>query len=169
MIAAIGLAACGGDPAVSRQRTAATPSFTGAASEAPETLSRLETAEIRYAQSSYSLSGLTEEGGLYTVAENVQWLKDHPNDELPWGGPIRVFRKQPFMDEWGPLTEGSFTGDPKNLSNGDIYTLDHRRLVAYRMAGRKTIPVQWANSTVVKNNRWKFTTSNAGLTIEPSP
>jgi hypothetical protein len=136
LCAAIGLIACGGgDLAVSRPPTAIAQRLLGAASETPGTLSRLEAAEIRFSQSSYSLSGLTEDSGFYTVEENIQWLKYHPGQELPWGGPIRVFRKQPFMDEWGPLTEGSFTGDPKNLSNGEIYTLDHRRLVAYRMAG----------------------------------
>jgi len=103
------------------------------------------------------------------VEENVQWLKDHPDQELPWGGPIRVFRKQAFMDEWGPLSQIGFTGAPKNLDNGEIYTLDHRRLVAYRLAGRKTIPVQWVGLSVVRDNRWKFTTSNGGRGIASNP
>lgn len=149
--------------------TAAAQSYLGAQDESTGIFRRLDAAQIRYSQSTYSLYGKTEEGGIYAVADNVQWLKDHPNQDLPWGGPIRVFRKQAFMDEWGPLTEHGFTGDPKNLENGEIYTLDHRRLVAYQLADRKTIPVQWANLTEVRENSWKFTTPNGGRSIAPMP
>lgn len=170
LIALVGLASwSGGNFAVSPHSTVAAQSYLGAADETPGIFSRLEAAQIRYSQSTYSLYGKTDEGGFYAVADNVQWLKDHPDQDLPWGGPIRVFRKQAFMDEWGPLSARGFTGDPKNLDNGEIYTLDHRRLAAYRLAGRKTIPVAWATLDVVRDNRWKFTTSNGGRTIAPGP
>jgi hypothetical protein len=170
LIAVVGLASCSaGDFAASLHSTAARQSYLGAENETAGSFSRLEAAQIRYSQSTYSLYGKTDEGGLYMVEENVQWLNDHPDQELPWGGPIRVFRKQAFMDDWGALSQGGFTGDPKNLENGAIYTLDHRRLVAYRLAGKKTIPVQWVSLDVVKDNRWKFTTSNGGRSIAPSP
>lgn len=170
LIALVGLASGrGADSAVSIHSSATFQRHLGVADETPGIFSRLEAAQIRYSQSTHSLYGKTEEGELYAVADNVQWLKDHPGQDLPWGGPIRVFRKQAFMDEWGPLSERGFTGDPKNLENGEIYTLDHRRLVAYRMAGRKTIPVQWVSLTVVRDNRWKFTTSNRGRSIAPNP
>jgi hypothetical protein len=170
LIALLGLASCGGgDFDASLHSTAAARSYLGAENEAPGTFSRLEAAQIRYSQSTHSLYGKTNEGELYMVEENIQWLKDHPDQELPWGGPIRVFRKQAFMDEWGPLFQIGFTGDPRNLENGEIYTLDHRRLVAYRLARRKTIPVQWASLSVVQDNRWKFTTSNSGRSIAPNP
>ena len=115
------------------------------------------------------VDGSTEDGSTYTVEEKIQWLREHPGQDLPWGGPIRVFRKQAFMDEWGPLERNRFMGDPKNLQTGEIYTLDHRRLVAYRLAGRKTIPVELANSILVRDQRWKFTTLDRGRSIAPSP
>ena len=169
-IAVIGLASCGGgDFGTSLSSTATVRTYLGAENETPGTFSHLEAAQIRYSQSTYSIRGEIEEGDLYLVEENVQWLRDHPNQELPWGGPIRIFRKQAFMDEWGPLSQEGFTGDPKNLAKGEIYTLDHRRLVAYRLAGRKTIPVEWAHLSVVWDNRWKFTTTNGGHSIAPNP
>jgi hypothetical protein len=173
IIALIALAGAGdwsvGDFAASLQSQAVARSCLGAENETPGTVSRLNTAQIRYSQSTYSLYGKTDEGELYSVAENVQWLKDHPDQELPWGGPIRVFRKQRFMDEWGPLSQAGYTGEPKNLVNGEIYTLDHRRLVAYQRAGRNSIPVQWASLSVVRDNRWKFSTSDGGRSIAPKP
>jgi hypothetical protein len=106
---------------------------------------------------------------MYTVEDNIQWLREHPGQDLPWGGPVLIFRKQAFMDEWGPLVRNLFTGDPRNLENGEIYTLNHRRLVAYRRAGRKTIPVEWANLSVVRDQRWRFTTTNRGGSISETP
>jgi hypothetical protein len=170
LLAAASLIGCSAARFADRsESTASVQSGTSGALHAAPALGRLDPAGIRYSQSSYSLSGLTEEDGLYAVAENIQWLQDHPDQDLPWGGPIRVFRKQAFMDEWGPLSQGGFIGDPKNLPNGEIYTLDHRRLVAYQKAGRKTIPVEWASPSVVRDNRWKFTTSNGGQSIAASP
>ena len=166
LIALVGLASCsGGDFGTSLHSTAVAQSYLGAEDETPGIFSRLDAAQIRYSQSTYSLYGKTDEGELYRVEENIQWLKDHADQELPWGGPIRVFRKQPFMDEWGPLSQNGFSGDPRNLDSGEIYTLDHRRLVAYRMAARKIIPVQWASLSVVWDNRWKFTTPNGGRSL----
>ena len=171
LIALLGLSgAWGHDDFITALRSAAAAqSCLDTEEETPGSFARLEPTRIRYSQSTYSLYGITDEGGFYTLEDNIQWLKDHPDQDLPWGGPIRVFRKQPFMDDWGPLSHEGFTGDPKNLQNGKIYTLDHRRLVAYRLAGRKTIPVQWASLNVVRDNRWKFTTPNGGRSITPKP
>ena len=137
--------------------------------QAPGRYARLDVAIIRYSQAGYSFEGTGDDGTVNTIAGNVQWLKDHPDQDLPWYAPIRVFVKQPFMDEWGRLSNHGFTGDPKNLENGQIYTLDHRRLVAYQHAGRKTIPVEWADLSVVREDRWKFTTLNKGISIAPNP
>ena len=143
--------------------------YVGGGNEAPGTFTRLETEIIRYFQATYSLSGDTEDGDTYTVAKNTQWLRQNPGRDLPWGGGIRIFRKQAFMDDWGQLSRERFLGDPKNLEVGEIYTLDHRRLVAYRLAGRKTIPVEWANLRLVRDQRWKFTTADRGRSIAPIP
>ena len=170
LAAVIGLAGCG--PADYRTRipaAGAVQSHGDGGNEAPGTFALLDPEKIRYSQATYSVSGGTEDGSTYTVEENIQWLRQHPGQDLPWGGPIRVFRKQAFMDEWGPLERNPFTGDPKNLQTGEIYTLDHRRLVAYRLAGRKTIPVEWANLRLVRDQRWKFTTLDRGRSIALSP
>ena len=168
--AVIGLAGCGakgfGTPLSSSDAVAP---YVDAGNESPGTFALLDPEKIRYSQSTYSVSGGTEDGSTYTVEENIQWLRQHPGQDLPWGGPIRVFRKQAFMDEWGPLERNLFMGDPKNLEIGEIYTLDHRRLVAYRAAGRKTIPVEWANLRLVRDQRWKFTTLDRGRSIALSP
>jgi hypothetical protein len=115
------------------------------------------------------VAGKTEDGSVYTVEANIQWLKEHPDQDLPSLRPIRIFRKVASMDEWGPLTRFGFTGNPKNLVNGEIYTLDHRRLVAYRQAGRKSIPVQWVDLNIARDERWKFDTKNGGLSITARP
>jgi hypothetical protein len=168
--ALIALAGCGaGDYRTAPQPSDALQPYRDPGNETPGTFARLETEKIRYSQESYSVSGAAEDGSTYTVEDNVQWLKDHPGQDFPWGGPIRVFRKQAFMDEWGPLTRNRFTGDPKNLESGEIYTLDHRRLVAYRLAARKTIPVEWADLKLVRDQRWRFTTPNRGRSIAATP
>ena len=87
--------------------------------EAPQSLARLDVKEIRYSQASYSVTGDTEDGHPYSVQDNAKWLREHPGEDLPWGGPIRIFRKEAFMDNWGPLARDSNVGDPVNLENGE--------------------------------------------------
>ncbi len=135
--------------------------------EAVRRITRLNTEEIRYSQATYSETGTTVEGDKYAVEGNAQWLREHPDQDLPWGGPIRVFRKEAFMDEWGPMTGLRYTGDPRNLVNGQIYTLDHRSLVAYKRAGRKSIPVEWVDLKAVRDERWEFSTPDGGISIVP--
>lgn len=142
-------------------------SLAGEAVETAQRFARLDAEKIRFSQATYSKSGKTEDGTEYTVEANVQWLREHPDQDLPWGEPIRVFRKEAFMDEWGPATRSGYTGDPKNLANGETYTLDHRRLAAYKQAGRKSVPVQWADLNTVRDQRWKFSTTNGGISITP--
>jgi len=142
-------------------------SFGGEVAETAQRFTRLDAEKIRFSQATFSKSGKTEDGSEYTVEANVQWLREHPDQDLPFGEPIRVFRKEPFMDEWGPATRSGYTGDPKNLVNGEIYTLDHRRLVAYKQAGRKSVPFQWADLNTVRDQRWKFSTTNGGISITP--
>jgi hypothetical protein len=167
----IALAACGGtEYSRSRAPADAVDSYAYREQETPGSLARLPLEIIRYTQATFSVSGSTADGvSTYTVEDNIKWLQDNPDKDLPWGGPIRVFRKQAFMDEWGPLTRNLFTGDPKNLENGMIYTLDHRRLVAYRGAGRQTIPVEWTNLRLVRDQRWRFTTTDRGQSIAGIP
>ena len=63
-------------------------------------------------------------GKYYNVDKNVAQLANDDNFDLP---AIRVFVKTDDMNKWGPLTDKyGHTGDPKNLENGMVYTLDHR-------------------------------------------
>jgi hypothetical protein len=120
---------------------------------------------IRFTQETYSPEGVIDETGeRYTVEENIKFLKDNPDKDLP---PIRVFRKEVTMDDWGPKTRYGYTGDPRNLENGAIYTLDNRRLVAYQEAGRDSIPIEWADPADVFRERYKFSTPNCGTSICP--
>jgi hypothetical protein len=41
--------------------------------------------------------------------------------------------------------------------------------VAYRLAARKTIPVEWADLKLVRDQRWRFTTPNRGRSIAATP
>ena len=130
---------------------------------------RLDPKYIRPSQSTYSKFAVHPWGERYTVEGNVNWLINNPGYDLP-ADPIRVFIKQPYMDDWGPLTKHGFTGNPTNLANGEIYTLDHKRWVAYMEAGRDSIPIQWVTDDLfLRSQRWKFTTTNEGISILPEP
>jgi len=63
-------------------------------------------------------------------------------------------------------TSNVYKGDPKNLEVGQIYTLDNRRLLAYRMAGRSDIPVVWADIGTIMQNIFEFSTGNLGIEIQ---
>ncbi|MBW7476087.1 hypothetical protein K0T92_15180 [Paenibacillus oenotherae] len=49
---------------------------------------------------------------------------------------------------------------------GKIWTLDHRRLAAFRIAGTEKIPVQWATKEMIESQMWKMTTKNGGSSIK---
>lgn len=166
---AVAVGAAEGDVAAAVARLHSAESCGDESGDSLNRVARLDPEKIRFTQSTYSESGKTEDGAEYTVEENAQWLREHPDQDFPWSGPIRVFRKESFMDEWGPMTRFGYTGDSKNLINGEIYTLDHRRLIAYRRAGRKSIPVEWADLNIVRDQRWKFTTTTGGFSITPTP
>ncbi len=130
---------------------------------------QLNTSLILFSQAKYTTSGRIDDLRRYQVADNVQWLIDNPGLDLPFGGPIEVFLKQPFMDAWGPLKHPTkdYIGDPVNLANGYIYTLDNRRLVTYILAMRDKVPVHWAYLDTIKAKRFEFDTPNFGIWIDP--
>jgi RHS repeat-associated protein len=130
---------------------------------------RAFTKDIRYTQSAVNPAGRIEGGGIYTIESNVAQLKSNPNFDLP---PIRIFKMESYMRNWGTMqnpTNPQYIGNPKNLQVGKIYTLDNRRLLTYRLAGRNTIPARWADPMEVFNWRFEFTTKDFGLTIEVLP
>jgi len=80
--------------------------------------------------------------GEYTVLGNIKALKNgtlNPND-FP---NIKIWQDQ----------------------NGTLWTLDHQRLAAYRLAGLKSVPFEWAASKEVSSQMWKMTTTTGGNTI----
>ncbi|MFC7442437.1 polymorphic toxin-type HINT domain-containing protein, partial [Laceyella putida] len=93
---------------------------------------RLNPKEIHFMQSSAKNST-----GSHTVLGNAEALKDgtlKPED-LP---AIRVWKD----------------------SDGKIWTLDHRRLIAYRLANLDDVPVEWASKELVKSQMWKMSTGS---------
>ncbi|MFP1734159.1 RHS repeat-associated core domain-containing protein, partial [Lonsdalea quercina] len=49
--------------------------------------------------------------------------------------------------------------------NGKLWTLDHRRLAAFKLSGLKEIPVQWATQKEIAGQMWKMTTKTDGKSI----
>ncbi|MDU1350945.1 MAG: hypothetical protein E6942_16825 [Clostridium argentinense] len=49
---------------------------------------------------------------------------------------------------------------------GKIWTLDHRRLGAFKQAGLDEIPIQWSTPEEVASQMWKMTTKNGGTSIK---
>ncbi|MGK5086227.1 hypothetical protein WDW86_01610 [Bdellovibrionota bacterium FG-2] len=80
--------------------------------------------------------------GKYTVLKNAEALKSGglKPEHLP---PIRL---------WRDIT-------------GRVWTLDHRRLSAYRLAGLDDVPVEWASKDIVEYELFKMQTKNDGLSI----
>ena len=94
--------------------------------------------DVKYMQSS-----INNQTGEYTVLDNVQALKDgtlKPSD-LP---EIRIWKD----------------------SEGNLWTLDHRRLAAFRMAGVDEVPFRWATNEEVASQMWKMTTQTGGTSIK---
>ncbi|SDZ23473.1 hypothetical protein [Thermoactinomyces sp. DSM 45892] len=81
--------------------------------------------------------------GDYTVLDNAVALKEGTlkPEELPQ---IRVWRDK----------------DKK------IWTLDHRRLIAFKLAGIKNVSVRWATEDEIKHDAFKMTTPNGGEAID---
>lgn len=78
-----------------------------------------------------------------TVLGNAEALKAGTITPEAMGAPIRVWRDEA----------------------GNIWTLDHRRLAAYRLADQRSVPVQWASHETVQREAWKFTTEVEGRSI----
>ncbi|WP_186323964.1 hypothetical protein [Bacillus thuringiensis] len=76
------------------------------------------------------------------------------------------------LDNAIALKEGTLK--PENLpkirvwfdkTNNKIWTLDHRRLISFKLAGIKNISVLWATEDEIKQGSVKMTTLNGGNTI----
>ena len=47
-----------------------------------------------------------------------------------------------------------------------LWTLDHRRLAAFRIAGLDSVPFRWATDEEVANQTWKMTTKTNGTSVK---
>ncbi|PDN50214.1 RHS repeat-associated core domain-containing protein, partial [Salmonella enterica] len=93
--------------------------------------------DVRYMQSS-----IKNQTGEYTVLGNAEALLNGTlkPSALP---PIKIWKD--------------------NL--GKIWTLDHRRLAAFKLAGLDSVPFKWASPNEVANQMWKMTTKTDGKSI----
>ncbi len=100
---------------------------------------------------------------------SVQWL--HPQSIRFSQASIKAtFRDGTSIDD---LAEGLRSGciRPQDITvlriferDGKLYTLDNRRLEAFRRAG-VDVPVRMATPEEVAEEGWKFTTLNDGVSI----
>ena len=51
-------------------------------------------------------------------------------------------------------------------ADGKLWTLDHRRLAAFRMAELDSVPFRWATDEEVAKQMWKMTTKTNGTSIK---
>ena len=87
-------------------------------------------------------SSIRNQTGEFTVLGNAQALID---------GTLSV-SDLPLINVWRD-------------SSGKIWTLDHRRLAAFKAAAIEKVPVNWASDETVKNQMWKMTTRTDGKSI----
>ena len=88
-------------------------------------------------------NSIKNQTGEYTVLGNVEALKNgtlHASD-LP---EIRIWKD----------------------SYGKIWTLDHRRLAAFRLAELDSVPFRWATDEEIASQIWKMTTKTNGTSIK---
>jgi len=101
------------------------------------TRSTLTSKDIRFTQD--SISATFKDGS--SVDDLINGLKSGKisPDDVP---AIRIFEK-----------------------DGVIYSLDNRRLYAFKEAGIDNINYVWATPEEIANEAWKMTTNNGGVTI----
>ncbi|MEW6085689.1 MAG: hypothetical protein AB1607_13945 [Chloroflexota bacterium] len=88
--------------------------------------------------------------------------------------PIRVFEKQPWMDQIHPLIKQTksgknFSGNWATMNNGEIYTLNNRSYTVATMAEMKNIPVRWALWDEIWQYSYQFDSPNFGRSIQLGP
>ena len=97
----------------------------------------VKTKEIHFMQDS-----IKNKTGNHTVLQNAKDLKNGKLKVTDFE-PIRVWKDE----------------------NNKIWSLDHRRLAAFKMAGIEEIPVKWASKSTVAKEMWKMTTKTNGESI----
>jgi RHS repeat-associated protein len=98
-----------------------------------------------------------------TLAEGVSRYQNNPY-------PIRVFEKQPWMNQVSPQTHISssgetYTGDWTTMYNGEYYTLNNRSYTVATMGNRNNIPVRWASWDEIWEYSYQFSSESHGREI----
>ncbi|MFC0178756.1 ParB/Srx family N-terminal domain-containing protein [Thorsellia kenyensis] len=88
------------------------------------------------------LKGVSNKTGDFTVLQNAKDFKSGKMSPHDFPSPMRVWKD----DE------------------GKIWTLDHRRLASYRLAGLDSVPVEWVTQQQAMKEIWKMDTVTDGLT-----
>jgi len=141
----------------------------------PSVQTRMNPNQIRFTQNDISPTGrITGTGETYTLSGNIEALQNGTLTPEELGDPIRIFMKTEDMDEWPPqfkiMGNGTgFLGDTQYLENGQIYSLDNRRLYQFQQAGLTDIPVRWATVEEIIKLIWHFDTQNFGTSVNVRP
>ncbi|MCP4370246.1 MAG: hypothetical protein GY797_19350, partial [Deltaproteobacteria bacterium] len=109
----------------------------------------------------------------YVVGGNVFLLRNFKDFFLDVP-PIEIFRKHPSMNRFGRKTHPTkgYFGYPNRLKNGQIYSVDNRRLATYLAADRDAIPAVWldlAQREIWDQHGFKFSTADFGFSINAMP
>jgi hypothetical protein len=107
-----------------------------------KTVANVRPAKINPKDINFMQSTIKNETGGYTVIGNAEAIKS---------GSLKA-TDIPLIRVWKDET-------------GRIWTLDHRRLAAFRIAGSKEIPVQWVSSEIAIKQIWKMTTKSSGASV----
>jgi hypothetical protein len=107
------------------------------AEERGESIQLLNPQSIRFSQASIKAT-FRDGASIDDMAEELQSGRLHPYD-VP---AIRIFER-----------------------DGKLFTLDNRRLEAFRRAGLD-VPVRMATPQEIAEESWKFTTNNDGVSIQ---
>ncbi len=129
---------------------------------------RLPVDRVFYTQDTFTWAGpIKGTSDWYIVWENAEWLYANPGKDLPYGEPIQVFTKTSVMNTYDAPIQRRKGNVPlwQNLTDDNVYSLDNRRLVAYKLAQRTDIPVRWANLQKIVADSFKFTTDSLGRHI----
>ena len=120
--------------------------------------------------------------GFYGVGKAVDALKEHLAGQRNVINPKNIhFMQNSIKNQTGEYTVLGNVGALRSGklkatdlpeiriwkdSSGKIWTLDHRRLAAFRMAELDMIPFKWATEKEVAKQMWKMSTKTGGTSIK---
>lgn len=107
-------------------------------------------------------TGTIQGSGKYVTSKDIKYTQDSISSKFSDGTTIE--------ETINGLKNGTI--NPKSIpeirifeKNGQIFSLDNRRLYAFKEAGINDIPYRWATTEEIANEAWKMTTNNGGTSI----